>query len=65
MANMLKTLMEAPNGVSTAFVDETLYKINVDGYFEINTEHVAQLKSHGFYPVNVDLKSKAKKKTDA
>lgn len=62
---MLKTLMEAPQGVSTAFVDETLYKINSDGFFEIDVKHVEQLKNHGFVVANVDLKTKVKKKNDA
>lgn len=57
--------MEAPQGVSTAFVDETLYKINSDGFFEIDVKHVEQLKNHGFVVANVDLKTKVKKKNDA
>lgn len=58
--------MEAPHGVSTAFVNETLYEKNLEGYFEINSEHVAELINHGFVHVDLSVKTeKLKKKRDA
>lgn len=44
--------MKAPEGTTSAAVDDTQYEVDADGHIEIeNGEHIPQLERHGFTQV--------------
>lgn len=58
------TKLQAPPGVTSASAEGQQYDVGADGTVEVDSDHVAALKGHGFSEYVPPAKSRGKKDSE-